>query len=219
VAVRFSELDLSERLTIARRGTAYFAQRQAELTDEQLHEPTALAGWSRAHLVAHVGYNAAALCRLMDWAASGIPTPMYASTELREQEIAEGATLSGAALRNLFTHTVARLDKKWRNLPESAWSSPVQTAQRRTVPASESAWMRTREVRRPGAPDPGRALKGCLSERTIAQAASSCWQRAKASGGTNRNGWSTGHTCLPVPAVPVLPLFCVPPAGLPKDGT
>ncbi|CAG7583456.1 maleylpyruvate isomerase family mycothiol-dependent enzyme [Rhodococcus opacus] len=142
----FHDLDLSERLLIARRGTAYFAQRLAELSDEQLSEPTGLAGWSRRHLVAHVGYNAAALCRLLDWAASGVETPMYASAEQRGREIAEGTTLSAAALRNLFDHTVARLDEKWRNLPASAWDAQVRTAQGRLVPVSETAWMRTREV-------------------------------------------------------------------------
>ncbi|NDV10984.1 maleylpyruvate isomerase family mycothiol-dependent enzyme, partial [Rhodococcus sp. IEGM 248] len=142
----FHDLDLSERLLIARRGTAYFAQRLAELSDEQLSEPTGLAGWSRRHLLAHVGYNAAALCRLLDWAASGVETPMYASPEQRGREIVEGATLSAAALRNLFDHTVARLDEKWRNLPASVWDAQVRTAQGRLVPVSETAWMRTREV-------------------------------------------------------------------------
>lgn len=142
----FHDLPLAERLLIARRGTAYFAQRLAELTDEQLSEPTPLPGWSRAHLVAHVGYNAAALCRLLEWAATGIESPMYASAEQRGREIAEGSTLSAAALRNLFDHTVARLDEKWRNLPASAWEAQVRTAQGRRVPVSETAWMRAREV-------------------------------------------------------------------------
>ncbi|PQP25977.1 maleylpyruvate isomerase family mycothiol-dependent enzyme [Rhodococcus opacus] len=142
----FHDLPLTERLLIARRGTSFFAQRLAELSDEQLSGPTGLAGWSRRHLVAHVGYNAAALCRLLDWAASGVETPMYASAEQRGREIAEGATLSVAALRNLFDHTVARLDEKWRHLPESAWEAQVRTAQGRLVPVSETAWMRTREV-------------------------------------------------------------------------
>lgn len=142
----FNDLELSERLLIARRGTAYFAQRLAELSDSDLDKETLLSGWSRRHLVAHVGYNAAALCRLLDWAATGIESPMYASAEQRGREIAEGATLSAAALRNLFDHTVARLDEKWRNLPESAWEAQVRTAQGRLVPVSETAWMRTREV-------------------------------------------------------------------------
>ncbi|MDT2007357.1 maleylpyruvate isomerase family mycothiol-dependent enzyme [Rhodococcus opacus] len=142
----FQDLSLAEQLTVARRGTAYFAQRLAELSDSDLDGETLLSGWSRRHLLAHVGYNAAALCRLLDWAATGIETPMYASAEQRGREIAEGATLSAAALRNLFDHTVARLDEKWRNLPASAWEAQVRTAQGRLVPVSETAWMRTREV-------------------------------------------------------------------------
>ncbi|MFD9666757.1 maleylpyruvate isomerase family mycothiol-dependent enzyme [Rhodococcus sp. NPDC059968] len=142
----FHDLPLAERLLIARRGTAFFAQRLAELSDTDLDGETLLSGWSRRHLVAHVGYNAAALCRLLDWAATGVETPMYSSAEQRGREIDEGATLSPAALRNLFDHTVARLDEKWRNLPASAWDAQVRTAQGRTVPVSETAWMRTREV-------------------------------------------------------------------------
>ena len=142
----FNDLELSERLLIARRGTAFFAQRLAALTDDELDGDTLLDGWTRRHLLAHVGYNAAALCRLLDWAATGVETPMYESMEQRGQEINEGATLSAAALRNLFDHTVARLDEKWRHLPESAWDAEVRTAQGRSVPASETVWMRTREV-------------------------------------------------------------------------
>jgi len=130
--VGFHDLDLSERRLIARRGTAFFAQRLAELTDDDLESGSLLDGWTRKHLIAHVGYNAAALCRLMDWAATGVETPMYPSAEHRDREIKEGATLSAAALRNLFDHTVARLDEKWRNLDASRWAAPVRTAQGRT---------------------------------------------------------------------------------------
>ena len=142
----FNDFELSERLLIARRGTAFFALKLAALTDDELDGDTLLDGWTRKHLLAHVGYNAAALCRLLDWAATGVETPMYESTEQRGQEIYEGATLGAAALRNLFDHTVARLDEKWRHLPESAWDAEVRTAQGRRVPASETVWMRTREV-------------------------------------------------------------------------
>ncbi|MFZ2178960.1 MAG: maleylpyruvate isomerase family mycothiol-dependent enzyme [Rhodococcus sp. (in: high G+C Gram-positive bacteria)] len=142
----FNDLELSERLLIARHGTSFFAQHLGELSDDDLDGNTLLKGWTRKHLLAHVGYNAAALCRLMDWAATGVETPMYESTEQRGTEIEEGATLSAAALRNLFDHTVARLDEKWRNLPRSAWDAQVRTAQGRMVPVAETAWMRTREV-------------------------------------------------------------------------
>jgi maleylpyruvate isomerase len=127
-------------------GSAYFAQRLAELTDDELDGETLLDGWTRKHLVAHVSYNAAALCRLLDWAATGVETPMYESAAQRNQEIRDGATLSAPALRNLFTHTAARLDEKWRTLPEPARSAIVRTAAGRLVPAGEVAWMRSREV-------------------------------------------------------------------------
>ena len=142
----FNDLDFAERLLIARRGTAYFAQRLADLSDRDLDADSLLPGWSRRHLVAHVGYNAAALCRLMDWASTGTETPMYASADQRAREIDEGSSLNAGALRNLFDHTVARLDAKWRHLPPAAWSTQVRTAQGRVVPATETVWMRTREV-------------------------------------------------------------------------
>ncbi|PTR24746.1 maleylpyruvate isomerase [Rhodococcus sp. OK519] len=142
----FNELDLAERLNIAREGTAYFAERLAMLSDADLSGPTLLEGWTRKHLVAHVAYNAAALCRILDWAATGIETPMYESVEQRAREIEEGATLSAGSLRKLFSERSAQLDEKWRTLPDAAWDSEVRTAQGRMVPASETAWMRNREV-------------------------------------------------------------------------
>ncbi|MFX1785396.1 maleylpyruvate isomerase family mycothiol-dependent enzyme [Prescottella equi] len=142
----FNDLDLAERLDIARDGAAYFAQKLAELSDEEMSGPSLLDGWTRKHLVGHVGYNAAALCRLLDWAATGVETPMYESVEQRGREIDEGATLSAGSLRNLFVERAAQLDEKWRALPDAAWDAEVRTAQGRTVPASETAWMRNREV-------------------------------------------------------------------------
>lgn len=142
----FNALSLSERLLIARRGTAYFAQNLARLSDEDLKGRSLLRGWTRKHVLAHVGYNAAALCRLMNWAATGIETPMYESSEQRDLEIGKGSQLNAAALRDLFDRNVIRLDGKWRHLASSVWDAEVRTAQGRLVRASETAWMRTREV-------------------------------------------------------------------------
>ncbi|WP_447925337.1 maleylpyruvate isomerase family mycothiol-dependent enzyme [Georgenia muralis] len=130
----------------ARRGTAYFARKLNELSDDQLDEPSLLPGWSRRALVAHVGYNARALTRLTEWAASGVETPMYASPEQRNAEIERGSTLPARALRNLFAHSEVHLNVEWRDLRAQAWDAEVVTAQGRAVPARETAWMRAREV-------------------------------------------------------------------------
>ncbi|MFE5838551.1 maleylpyruvate isomerase family mycothiol-dependent enzyme [Arthrobacter sp. NPDC056493] len=130
----------------ARRGTAFFARKLNELTDEELDGGSLLPGWTRRHVVAHVGYNARAIARLVEWAATGVETPMYPSTEVRDHEINFGATLSPIALRNLFDHSAVHLSVEWRDLPDQDWDNEVKTIQGRTVPASETVWMRTREV-------------------------------------------------------------------------
>jgi maleylpyruvate isomerase len=38
------------------------------------------------------------------------------------------------------------LSVEWRDLPDRDWANEVKTIQGRTVPASETLWMRTREV-------------------------------------------------------------------------
>jgi maleylpyruvate isomerase len=97
-------------------------------------------------VTAHIGYNARAIARLIEWAGTGVETPVYSSTEVRDHEIEFGATLSPIALRNLFDHSAVHLNVEWRDLPEDAWHHKVRTIQGRLVPAEETVWMRTREV-------------------------------------------------------------------------
>lgn len=130
----------------ARLGTAYAARCVNDLPDDAFAAPSLLSGWSRAALVAHLGYNARALSRLAEWARTGVETPMYASPGVRDAEIRLGATLPVRALRNLFDHAAVHLNVEWRDLSSEQWDSPVRTAQGRTVPARETAWMRAREV-------------------------------------------------------------------------
>ncbi|WEH36026.1 maleylpyruvate isomerase family mycothiol-dependent enzyme [Streptomyces sp. AM 4-1-1] len=136
----------ARELAWARLGTAYITRCLDDLTDSQLDGPSLLPGWTRRHVVAHVGYNARALSRLVEWAGTGTETPMYASPEQRDAEILRGATLPAHALRSLFVHSAAHLDVEWRDLPGPAWDARVRTAQGRVVPARETAWMRAREV-------------------------------------------------------------------------
>ncbi|WP_125609996.1 maleylpyruvate isomerase family mycothiol-dependent enzyme [Specibacter cremeus] len=137
---------LLEDLLQARRGTAFFGRKLNELSDADLDAPSLLPGWSRRHVVAHVGYNARALARLVQWANTGIENPMYESPQARRHEIEYGATLSPIALRHLYEHAAIHLNVEWRDTPPEAWNHLVRTAQGRSVPASETVWLRTREV-------------------------------------------------------------------------
>ncbi|GIG26943.1 maleylpyruvate isomerase [Cellulomonas denverensis] len=133
-------------LSWARRGTAYFARQLNTLTDAELDQPSLLPGWSRRHLIAHVGYNARALARLAEWARTGIEHPMYTGRQQRDREIAFGSTLPSRALRFLFLHSEVHLNVEWRDLRGAEWEQEVRTVQGRAVPVQETAWMRTREV-------------------------------------------------------------------------
>lgn len=135
-----------EDLAAVRLGTAFFRRALSQVNDQGLDVPTTLPGWTRRHLAAHVGYNAQAIARLVQWAATGIENCMYDSPTARSEEIELGATLSPAALRNLCEHTAIDLDARWRDLPDKSWTSTVVTAQGRHVRASETLWMRSREV-------------------------------------------------------------------------
>ena len=57
--------DLKAQLLLVRRGTAFWSRKVNELTDDELDGPSLLPGWSRRHVIAHVGYNARALTRLV----------------------------------------------------------------------------------------------------------------------------------------------------------
>jgi maleylpyruvate isomerase len=129
-----------------RQGTRVLLAILDALPDADLDAPTALPGWSRRHLAAHVGFNAEALRRLAAWARTGVRTPMYASAQQRSEEIADGAGWPAERLRRFVRETAAALDADLDWLSAGHWQAEVVTAQGRTVTATQIPWMRTREV-------------------------------------------------------------------------
>lgn len=130
----------------AEHGTGVCRDTLGSLAEADFAGPSLLPGWTRKHLVAHLAANADAVGNLATWAATGIPTPMYSSPEQRAADIEAGSRLAGSALLEWFERSAGDLHRAWDALDESAWAASVVTAQGRTVPASESPWMRAREV-------------------------------------------------------------------------
>lgn len=141
-----TDADLLRQLLVVRRGTAWFHRQVDSLTDGDLDGPSLLPGWTRRHVVAHVGYNARAITRLVEWGNTGEENPMYSSPAARSEEIERGSTQPARALRHLTQHAAITLDVSWRDTPDAAWAATVRTAQGRSVPLAETVWMRTREV-------------------------------------------------------------------------
>ena len=127
-------------------GTELFLAELDRVSDCEFQLPTRLPGWTRGHVVAHVHYNALALCRLVSWASTGVESRMYASLEQRNHEIQQGATLPPLELRRLVRESAEQFGSAFSGLPPDALPNLVVTAQGRTVPVTEVAWMRAREV-------------------------------------------------------------------------
>jgi maleylpyruvate isomerase len=127
-----------------REGTKLVSESLSALDD--LTADTALPGWTRAHLVAHLAANAEAISNLVRWAATGERTPMYSSPDQRAADIERGSRRSRDDLVDWFESSAAALDRAMDDLNEDHWRSRVVTAQGRDVPASETPWMRSREL-------------------------------------------------------------------------
>lgn len=116
------------------------------LDDDEFGADSQLPDWTRKHLVAHLAANADAIGNLVQWAATGLETPMYASADERAAGIAKGPVLSTGALRSWFADSSTELAAGMDALTDQQWQQEVRTAQGRLVPATETPWMRAREV-------------------------------------------------------------------------
>jgi maleylpyruvate isomerase len=130
----------AQELTWARRGTAYFARLLNNLTNEELDAPSSIAGWSRAHVVAAVAFNAKDLTRIVEAARLGL-TDIALPTEDQREEIAFAATLPAHALRNLFKHSEVHLNVEWRDLTTEQWRLNINSV-RDTIEVRHTPQMR-----------------------------------------------------------------------------
>ena len=137
---------LDQTLAWTRVGTDLVLGQLTALSARQWDEPSLLPGWRRRELAAHLAANADAIGNLVHWAATGVETPMYASPQARAEGIADGARRSPEELIGWTRASAEALAAAMTALTAAAWSHPVLTAQGRTVPASETPWMRAREV-------------------------------------------------------------------------
>lgn len=84
--------------------------------------------------------------RLLDWAATGVETPMYASAEQRDHDIAVAARWGADRLREEVAASSELLASAMERLPAAGWHSVVRTATGREVLAVEIPWLRVRET-------------------------------------------------------------------------
>ncbi|MEU4345704.1 maleylpyruvate isomerase family mycothiol-dependent enzyme [Nocardia sp. NPDC023852] len=136
----------ADSLKWVEHGTELLAAQVTMLEEQEMAEPSALPGWTRKHLLAHVAANADALANLVHWARTGDRTPMYSSMDQRNADIESGAKLSATQLAAWMNEAARNSAVAMDALTREQWRAEVVTAQGRTVPATEIPWLRAREV-------------------------------------------------------------------------
>jgi len=136
---------LQDSLRWTADGTTRLLQAMVTVRND-LDAASLLPNWSRRHVVAHVAANAEALGNLVQWATTGMRTPMYASPQERMARIEQGTLLSPRELEKWFDASASALAEAWSLLDDDGWAHEVVTARGRPVPATHIPWLRAREV-------------------------------------------------------------------------
>jgi maleylpyruvate isomerase len=117
-----------------------------DLEDEDLREPSACPGWTRAHVLAHVARNADAMTNLVTWAGTGRRTPMYPSAAERDRGIAEGAAHTVADLEVDLEASDERFLVACAQAPEGVSAAQVELLSGRPLAGRDIPWHRLKEV-------------------------------------------------------------------------
>lgn len=117
------------------------------LPDAAFAEPSALPGWSRGHVVAHLALNGEGLAGVMRGLTIGEEIPMYASSDRRDADITELAGKGAATVRDRLYAGCTLFQDAWEHLPDAALAgSFLRTPGAEPWPAAQLLRMRHSEV-------------------------------------------------------------------------
>jgi len=114
--------------------------------DEDVEQPSALPGWTRGHVLAHVAQSGDAMRNLLQQARTGTPVPAYASQAARDAAVEAGAGRSASALLAELSQSAERFRSEIDALPEPAWQQRVQVLGGAEFPAEQLLDRRLVEV-------------------------------------------------------------------------
>jgi maleylpyruvate isomerase len=127
------------------RETDMFLATIESLSDDEMAAPSLCGGWTRAHVIAHIASNGRALVKLIDWAVTGQEQAPYASTEARNQEIAELAALPRKELVEKVRETAAYFAEQAQRLTGELAVEEVHLHGKQ-IPATSIVALRIAEV-------------------------------------------------------------------------
>jgi maleylpyruvate isomerase len=116
------------------------------LSEADLRAPSLLAGWTRAHVLAHVARSADAMRNLLIGARSGQDRAAYASADARDADIERGAAMGAKDLTADLADSSMALRTVVKQLPDQAWQVRVRVLDSAPFPAAELLTRRLVEV-------------------------------------------------------------------------
>ncbi|WP_327681650.1 maleylpyruvate isomerase family mycothiol-dependent enzyme [Kitasatospora sp. NBC_00458] len=135
-----------ERLRGVAASTDALLRTVRALDPAALAEPSALPGWTRGHVLAHLARNADSLVNLLDGARTGTDIPQYASEEARDQGIEDGAGRPPEVQLDDLEDTHRSFAAAAAKLPGTAWTASVRHRSGYDFPAYDIPWKRLMEV-------------------------------------------------------------------------
>jgi maleylpyruvate isomerase len=118
----------------------------ASLADDELGKPTGCAGWTRAHVIAHLARGADAMTNLASWAVTGQASPEYESATQRDADIEAGARQSAADLAADLERANARLLEAFQALKGGVQVRTLPTLRAGEIDAFSLPARRTTEL-------------------------------------------------------------------------
>ncbi|MFD5085108.1 maleylpyruvate isomerase family mycothiol-dependent enzyme [Kitasatospora sp. NPDC058406] len=134
------------RLTDVAEATGRLLRTLAALEPAAVAGPSALPGWTRGHVLAHVARNADSLVNLLDGARTGTDVPQYASDEARDLGIEQGAPRPLDVQADDVRDSHAGFAAAAALLPAEAWAASVRHRSGYLFPAHDIPWKRLMEL-------------------------------------------------------------------------
>lgn len=116
------EQDPDQAAQLCRQAQARLTKRVAGLSDEDMVRPSALPGWTIAHVLTHLARNADAHARRLAGALAGQDVPKYINgEEQRRQEITSGSQRPAAEILVDLSESMAQLEALMTQSSHSGW--------------------------------------------------------------------------------------------------
>ncbi len=138
---------LTTELDLRTLGERFYLKTLDQISPKGMVEQSLLPDWTRTHVAMHVVHNAEGFMRLLEWARTGVETPMYPSREERDREIEESVAHTGGEDAIAIAHEVVEeLDEAIAAMGDEDWKAPIVSGRGDDIIAADIPWLRTREV-------------------------------------------------------------------------